>query len=148
MTQRKLTYLERVPRRLHERLENWGRYYRPRRRENVSTIHEICEGMAEHSGHASYRDSYGPPERAEYRPPIDVEDARIIEWAWGQCAHRVHVKQRAMLRAYYVDEADPRLVCRVLQIRYLSFEDELFAAAEAFGVALAILESGEVAASL
>lgn len=140
MIYRKLSYLERVPRRLHERLENWGRYYKPKARAKSSVVHDVCEGVAGAAGKRSYQDSYGPSERAPYRDPVDVEDARIIEWAWGRCDHRVDRKQRALLRAYYVEGADPRMVCRALGIRWLSYEDELFAAAESFGVALAILE--------
>ena len=144
MIQRKMTYLERVPRRLHERLENWGRYFKPKARGKPSVVHDVCEGVAGAAGKRSYQDSYGPSERAPYRDPVDTEDAMIIEWAWRKCDHRVKPEQRALLRAYYVEAADPRIVCRLLQIRWPSYDDELYAAAEAFGVALAILECVDI----
>jgi hypothetical protein len=134
MTVTQRSYLERVPRRLHERLENWGAFYRTTRRPGISVTGEICEAMAAGAGQVGYREN-------KPRREIDEADAQRIEWCFAKADYRVDLKQRGMLRAYYCDQADPRLVCRVLQIRYRSWEDELLRAAEAFGVAVALLES-------
>lgn len=119
------------------RLENWGAYFRPERDEGVaSTTYEVCRHMAIEAGR-TIRDGYRELQPA---PEIDEDDARIIEWCWGQSRYRMDAKHWALLRAHYVMRHDSRMLCRAMQIRWRSFEAELGAAAQRFGQCVQLLE--------
>lgn len=115
------------------RLENWGSYFGRRYRPGTSPTHEICEAMANDAGQG-YRKSTAKKE-------IDVDDAQVIEWCWCRAAYRMDSKHHAMLKAYYVTKSDPRLICRVLLLRYRSFDADLMAAVARFAEAVAIFEA-------
>lgn len=115
------------------RLENWGAYFGRRYQPGTSPTYEICESMAGNAGQG-YRESVAKQE-------IDADDAQTIEWCWCRAAYRMEPKHHAMLKAYYVVGSDPRLICRVLLIRYRSFDAELAAAVARFQDAVAIFES-------
>ncbi len=114
------------------RLENWGDYFRDRTKPGESMTYKICESMADKAGQR-YRESTP-------RPEIDVEDAQTIEYCWAMSAHRIDTKHRALLRAYYVECSDVRMVARVLRIRWLSFEDERMEAVRKFEQVVALME--------
>lgn len=118
------------------RLENWGRYYAPTPKQNVSPTHEVCLAMAVAAGQeieVGYAES-----RA--RVEVDAADAKVIEWCMSKAAYRLSAQDRALIKAHYVSRADPRMVCRLLQLRYLSWEKLLCEAVERFRVAVEILE--------
>lgn len=120
------------------RLENWGAYWRDREyRPNVSPTHRVCEQLAIAAGKRIV-DSYG---ESNPRPEFDVEDAMIMQRHWAMCGHRVSAQDRALISAYWTSNADPRTVCRVLKIRYLSWEKLLCEAVEKFRTAVEIMES-------
>ncbi len=115
------------------RLENWGAYFGRRHRPGTSPTYDLCESMAENAGQG-YRESVAKQE-------IDADDAQVIEWCWCRAAYRMESKHHAMLKAFYVERSDPRLICRVLLVRYRSFDAELAAATARFYEAVAIFES-------
>lgn len=120
------------------RLENWGAYFRSERGlPCVSPTYEVCLQMAVEAGE-TVTDGY---REANPRPEVDAEDALVMERHWAMCSYRIPAKDRALVKAHWVDSADPRLVCRVLKIRYLSFEPELAMATQRFRNAVALLES-------
>ncbi len=121
------------------RLENWGMYYRDRYRPGRSAIADVCERLAVERGH-KIGDSYA---ESNPKPEIDVEDAMVMERHWCMCAYRVSVQDRALIRAYWAEPSDPRMVCRVLKIRFLSWELALCDAVERFRQAVLIMECGE-----
>ncbi|MDH2239081.1 hypothetical protein N5K27_22490 [Pigmentiphaga sp. GD03639] len=114
------------------RLENWGEYYRDRKRPGKTATYDICEAMADRAGQ-TFRESVP-------RHEVDAEDAQIIEYCWRMCGHRVHARDRAILRAYYVERVDPRGICRVLHVRWRSFPGEHARAVLRFRDAVALLE--------
>lgn len=119
-----------------QRLENWGAYYRDSRRAAQSMTAKICKRAAQASG-----DRMGSARAVSPRPQIDAQDAQQLEWCWAMCGHRVSAKDRALVKAHFVDRADPRMVCRLLQVRWLSWEGDLCAAVMRFSDAVVLLES-------
>lgn len=118
------------------RLNNWGLYYRDRYRPGRSAIADVCERLAVEHGHR-IGDSYA---QSNPKPEIDIDDAMVMERHWCMCAYRVTATDRALIKAYWAEQSDPRFVCRVLHIRYLSWEDLLCEAVERFRQAVRILE--------
>lgn len=118
------------------RLENWGLYYRDRYRPGRSPIAVVCERLAAERGH-QIGDSYA---QSNPRPEIDVDDAMAIERHWCACAYRITAQHRALIRAYWVEPTDPRVVCRVLRIRFYSWESALCEAVEKFRQAVQVME--------
>src|SRR5690606_2744861 len=109
---------------------------RDRTKPGESMTYKICESMADKAGQR-YRESTP-------RPEIDVEDAQTIEYCWAMSAHRIDVKHRALLRAYYVECTDVRVIARLLRIRWLSFEDERLTAVREFKDAVDLIENFRV----
>jgi len=120
------------------RLENWGLYYRDQYRPAVSTTFRVCQDMAAEHG-KGVRDDY---RELNPKPEIDVDDAMIMERHWAMCAYRVTAQDRGLIRAYWAEQTDTRVVCRVLKVRYLSWEERLCEAVERFREAVRILEYG------
>lgn len=121
-----------------QRLENWGMYYRDQYRPTQSATYRVCQSVAAANGkgmHDGYRES-------NPRPEIDVDDAMIMERHWCMCAYRVTAQDRGLIRAYWIEPTDPRVVCRVLHIRFYSWESMLCEAVEKFRQAVRILECG------
>lgn len=119
-----------------QRLENWGMYCRDQYRPAKSATYRVCQNLAAANGkgmHDGYRES-------NPRPEIDVDDAMIMERHWCMCAYRVSAQDRALIRAYWAENADPRRVCSVLKIRFLSWEALLCDAVERLRKAVDILE--------
>lgn len=119
------------------RLENWGAYYRDRRSNAQSITAKVCDRAARASG------IYPARSQPTERPRIDPEDAQTIEYCWAMCAHRVSATHRALVKAHFVDRADPRMVCRLLHVRWLSWERELCDAVGVFMAAVALLEGAD-----
>lgn len=118
------------------RLSNWGMYYGDQYRAGRSSIADVCERLAVEHGH-QIGDGYA---ESNPRPEIDVDDAMVMERHWCMCAYRISAQDRALIRAYWVDAADPRLVCRLLKIRFYSWESMLCEAVVRFMEAVRILE--------
>lgn len=119
------------------RLENWGMYFSPAPKQNVSTTHEICLLMAVAAGkekEVGYAESHP---RAE----IDEQDAQVIEWCMSRASYRMSAQSRGLIKAHYVSRADPRVVARVMRIRYLSWEKLLCEAVIEFRGIVEMLES-------
>lgn len=120
-----------------DRLENWGRYYRPRGKPFESTTYRVCEEAAVAAG-KTITDGY---REANSRQEIDVDDALIMERHWAMSSYRLPAVDRALVKAHWVEGADPRMVCRLLKLRYLSYEKELCEATQRFRNVVAVLES-------
>lgn len=122
------------------RLENWGLYYTPRPKQEVSPTYRVCLQLAVAAG-KEIRAGY-----AESRPrlEIDAEDAKIIEWCFAMSSYRLPAQDRALIKAHYVSRSDPRMVCRVLQMRFLSWEKALCEAVVRFQQAVEMLEGCKV----
>ncbi|WP_269497808.1 hypothetical protein [Castellaniella sp. S9] len=118
------------------RLENWGMYYRDQYRPAESATYRVCKELAAAQGQG-WKDGY---RESNPRPEINVDDAMIMERHWCMCAYRVSVQDRALIRAYWAENADPRRVCSALKIRFLSWESLLCEAVERFRQAVDILE--------
>lgn len=118
------------------RLENWGLYYRDQYRPAQSATYRVCQDLAAANGRGM-RDDY---RESNPRPEIDVDDAMIMERHWCMCAYRVTAQDRGLIRAYWVEPTDPRVVCRVLHIRFYSWESALCEAVEKFRQAVQVLE--------
>lgn len=119
------------------RLENWGAYwgasdYRP----STSPTHEVCRLLAIQAG----QQIEDPWAESNARPETDAEDAMVMERHWAMCAYRVTAQDRALIKAHWVSRADPRMVCRLLKLRYLSWEGALCEAVERFQRAVELLE--------
>jgi len=119
------------------RLTNWGIYYGPSHKQGVSPTHEVCKLMAVAAGKEIVEGF------AESRPrtEIDVEDAQTIEWCMSKAAYRLSAQDRALIKAHWVSRADPRMVCRVMKVRWLSWEKLLCEAVERFQQVVRMLES-------
>lgn len=115
------------------RLENWGAYFGRRYRPGTSPTYDICEAMANDAGQG-HRVSHA-------KQVIDADDAQLIEWCWCRAAYRMDPKHHAMIKAFYVTRSDPRLICRVLLLRYRSFDSDLMEAVARFAEAVAIFEA-------
>ena len=104
------------------RLENWGDYFNAAGgRRNTSPTYEVCKLLAIRAGkeiEVGYATS-------NPRPEIDEQDAMIIERHWAMCAYRVSALDRALIKAHWVHRRDPRMVCRVLKLRFMSWEHRL-----------------------
>lgn len=122
------------------RLENWGRYYAPTPKQNVSPTHRVCMLMAVAAG-KEIVEGYA---ESRPRPEINAEDAKIIEWCFAMSSYRLPAQDRALIKAHYVSRSDPRMVCRVLQMRYLSWEKALCEAVARFQQAVEMLEGCKV----
>jgi len=124
------------------RLENWGRYYGGSgRRQQVSPTHEVCRLLAVAAGQEIIQ---GFAE-SNPRPEIDVDDAMTIEWCWAMSrCHVVSRQQKSILKGYFVRGADPRALCRFLQIRWLSWDRLLCESVESFRAAVEMLENYRV----
>jgi len=118
------------------RLENWGLYYRDQYRPGRSAIADVCERMAVEHG-VQIKDGFA---ESNPRPEIDVDDAMVMERHWAMCAYRVTAQDRALIRAYWAERADPRVVCKVLHIRFYSWESLLCEAVDKFRHAVDLLE--------
>lgn len=101
-----------------QRLEAWGAYYRRRYSRGSSPIAEVCQQLAIAHGRP-IRDGY---REVSARPEIDEADAQFIEWCWCHLWPSQDDPLRALLRAHYVLAKDMRLTCRVLRIRFWSYE--------------------------
>lgn len=119
------------------RLENWGRYYAPAPRQGVSPTHEVCKLLAVAAGKEIVEGF------AESKPKteIDAGDAQIIEWCMSKAAYRLSAQDRALIKAHWVSRADPRMVCRVMRLRWLSWEKALCEAVIEFQRVVQILEN-------
>ena len=120
------------------RLENWGACYR---RDNTggggsSPTAAVCELLAVAHGRP-IRDGY---REVSARPEIDEADAETIEWCWCRAAYRMDAKLRALLKAHYVHGSDVRFTCRMLQIRFRSYETLRADAVEQFQRVVALAE--------
>lgn len=122
------------------RLENWGRYYAPAPKQGVSPTHEVCRLLAVAAGQEIVEGFAESKPRVE----IDAEDAQVIEWCMSKASYRLSAQDRALIKAHWVSRADPRMVCRVMQIRWLSWEKLLCEAVEKFRVAVELLETHRV----
>lgn len=118
------------------RLENWGLYYRDQYRPAESVTYRVCQEIATSRG-SGMKDDY---RESNPRPEMDVEDAMAMEKHWFMCSYRLTSQERALVRAYWASQADPRIVCRMLKIRFLSWEDRMCEATEKFRVAVRLLE--------
>ncbi|OWT62008.1 hypothetical protein [Candidimonas nitroreducens] len=119
------------------RLENWGAYYRRDAGGAVSSpTAEVCELLAVAHGR-QIRDGY---REVSAKPEIDESDAETIEWCWCRAAYRMDAKLRALLKAHYVHASDMRFTCRVLQIRFRSYEPMRADAVEQFQRVVALAE--------
>lgn len=119
-----------------DRLTNWGLYYRDQYRPAQSATYRVCQNAAAAKG-KGMRDDY---RESNPRPEIDVDDAMIMERHWCMCAYRVTAQDRGLIRAYWVEPTDPRVVCRVLHIRFYSWESALCEAVEKFRQAVQVME--------
>ena len=126
------------------RLENWGLYYRDQYRPAESSTYRVCMELAAAHGQG-LKDGY---RESNPRPEIDEDDARIIEWCWGQSQYRMDAKHWALLRAHFVMRHDPRILCRAMRIRRLSFDSELAAASSRFQSLVNMLEGLQVSATV
>lgn len=108
------------------RLENWGAHFRLRATRGVSTsgTYRVCRAMAMHAGEIAATTSIVHK--------IDESDAQIIEWCWSHCSVRLTNAQRAILKAWFVEFADQRDICRILHIRMRSFQEILIDTVRAF----------------
>lgn len=122
------------------RLENWGMLYRnDRGRPATSPTYDVCRQIAIQRGgevHDGYRE-------ARARAEIDEDDARIIEWCWCQSRFRMDAKHWALLRAHYVAQSDPRLICRLLQVRWRSFDATRVEAVDKFERCVSLLTTAQ-----
>lgn len=120
------------------RLENWGEYFGggigggP----NTSPTYEVCKLLAIRAG----KEVQVGFATSNPRPEIDEEDAMIMERHWAMCAYRVPMLDRALIKAHWVHRRDPRAVCRVLKLRFLSWEHRLCEAVLRFQRAVELLE--------
>lgn len=119
------------------RLENWGMYFGGNTaKQYVSPTHEVCKRLAAEHGKqlvVGYAESVP-------RLEIDSEDAKVIEWCWAMSGHRLHPQDRALIKAHYVSRADPRTVCRVLKIKFYTWESSLCEAVIEFQNVVDVLE--------
>lgn len=123
------------------RLENWGRYYGDGgHRQGVSPTHEVCRLLAVEAGQ-EIKQGYA---ESTPRTEVDADDAMVIEWCMAKAAYRLTAIERALIKAHWVSQADPRMVCRLLQLRWLSWEKALCEAVEKFRAAVELLENHRV----
>lgn len=122
------------------RLENWGMYYRDQYIPAQSATYRVCKELAAARGQG-VRDGY---RESNPRPEINEDDARIIEWCWGQSRYRMDPKHWAMIRAHFVMRHDKRILCRAMHIRLLSYETELSSAMHRFQSLVNMLEGLQV----
>jgi hypothetical protein len=118
-----------------QRLENWGIYYRMTGSPaGTSATWEVCRRLAKDAGEIGQASS--APKRE-----IDEADARVIEWCWSQSGYRMDRKHHAMLKAHFINRMDPRVICRHLQMRYLSYDSELAKAVKRFSECVKMMET-------
>lgn len=118
------------------RLENWGLYCEPTAKQGVSPTHEVCRLLAVAAG-KEITEGYA---ESTPRTQVDVEDAKIIEYCFAMASYRLSAQDRALIKAHFVSRADPRMVCRVLHLRWLSWEGMLCEAVVKFQKAVELLE--------
>lgn len=127
-----------------DRLCNWGLYYRDQYRPEVSPTYRVCQDLAVAHG-AGVKDGY---REVSAKPEVNEDDARIIEWCWGQSRYRMDAKHWALLRAHFVMRHDKRILCRAMHIRLLSYEAEVAAAVHRFQSLVGLLEGLQVPATV
>jgi len=126
-----------IDRAFEDRLENWGRYYRPGAgRGTSSPTARVCEQMAIAAG-ITITDGY---RELHPRPEIDEADAKTIEYCWARSDYRIDAKLRGLLKAHYVRRNDKRGTCRALQISMRSYDAYLDDAVRQFQQAVALYE--------
>lgn len=128
-----------IDRDFERRLEAWGAYYRRRYSKGRSPIADVCEQLAVAHGrpiHDGYRE-------VSARPEINEADAQLIERCWCSLTDADMSEQmRSLLKAHYVLGKDMRITCRVLRIRFRSYETVLAEAVNCFQAAVGRMRSG------
>lgn len=121
-----------------DRLENWGAYFAGGSSRSASSpTAQVCEQLAVAHGQ-TIRDDY---REIHARREIDEVDAQTIEWCWAKSGDRLKGNERALLKAHFVHRSDPRFTCRVLHIRFRSYDATLAQAIRDFERIVAIFET-------
>ena len=89
-----------------DRLENWGRYYRP------YYVYQTC-GSAEGMFRSNWR-QWVPLSEIPNPEPMDVLDAKKIEIAWQSMSIQ---KQKEVLRYHFIYRAKPHIIARKARCR-------------------------------
>lgn len=127
--------LDRLPADFHRRLENWGEVMRDRRHQGVSPTYEVCRALAKRAGQGAWGSD--DPEKE-----WNEADADLIERAWRLgAAYRMHPRAPLLLRAYYVANQPPFVICRMQGIRAREFDDHLVRGVTDFQHFVAQMES-------
>lgn len=105
---------------LKERLKNWGRWCADRRRCDTNVIYRLMKLYGEMPKLAL---------EEEYRPPIDVRDALVVNAAWQSLPNRPakYAKMKRILAVEYtVPESIPlHPICRALRIPQSEYKELL-----------------------
>lgn len=125
--------IDRLPRRLNDRLCNWGDVMRDRHRKGESATYRICHNMSKHAGKTRELENDRIDER-------DFLDAELMEGHWSATFHLMKHEQRGIIRAHYVEAAYWKVTCRMLRIQPREYDNVLVNAVVNFANFVAIRE--------